>query len=65
MYPFLANKNMVGGKPAQGFKKATGFFYFDLLFYYDGTFILGSKCICFINLSLYLCIKVVLSLLHH
>ena len=41
------------------------FFFLDLLFHYDRIFILGSKCICSKNLSLYLCIKVVLSLLHH
>ena len=34
-------------------------------FHYDRIFILGSKCICFTNLSMYLCIKVVLSILYH
>ena len=34
------------------------------LFHYDRIFIFGSKCIFFTNLSLYLCIKLVLSLLN-
>ena len=62
---------MWGKNPAQGFKNPAGFlkpcgvFNFDLFFHYDRIFILGSKCICFTNLRLYLCIKVVLSILYH
>ena len=57
-------KKMVKVKKPVGFlENPAVFFYFDLFFHYDRIFILGSKCICFTNLSLYLCIKVVLSLL--
>ena len=69
---FFPHLKMWGKNPAQGFKNPAGFsknpaFFFTLTFFfhYDRIFILGSKCICFTNLSLYLCIKVFLSLLHH
>ena len=56
-----------GLKTLQGFQKKKNAFFFTLTFFfhYDRIFILGSKCICFTNLSLHLCIKVVMSLLHH
>ena len=41
------------------------FFFTLTFFHYDKCFILGSKCTWFTNLSLYLCIKVVLDRLHH
>ena len=46
-------------------KKPAGVFYFDIFFHYDRIIIFGPKCLCFTNLSLYLCIKVVLSILYH
>ena len=47
------------------FENPLGVFNFDLFFHYDRIFILGSQYICFTNLRLYLCFKVVLSILYH
>ena len=59
-------KNPAGFINSTGFfEKSRGVFNFDLFFHYDRIFILGSKCICFTIFRLYLCIKVVLSILYH
>ena len=62
----------MGEKPRAGFKKTRGvfekprgFFNFDHFFHYDGIYFFSHNHICFAPLCLYLCILVVLSLLHH
>ena len=62
----------MGEKPRAGFKKTRGVFEkprgvfnFDHFFHYDGMYFFSHNHICFAPLCLYLCILVVLSLLHH
>ena len=62
----------MGEKPRAGFKKPRGVlekpcgvFNFDHFFHYDGIYFFSHNHICFAPLCLYLCILVVLSLLHH
>ena len=56
---------MWGEKFRAGFEKTRGFFNFDHFFHHDAIHFFSHNYICFDPLCLYLCILVVLSLLHH
>ena len=56
---------MWGKNPAHGLKYPAGFFNFDHFFHHDGIYFFSHNYICFAPLCLFLCILVVLSLLHH